>query len=885
MGLGHTKGRRRRGSRRLLASLAGTSALATMVGLGFASPAMAATAPLAPARDGAANGGAVIVVLKAQHPDLNMRTQAAALKSVTEADQAPVVAAIKADGGTNLVQVPEPSEVAATLSAAAVASLQANPAVAQIIPDPQIHVQPTDSLSPPPQATQPTGRPSSRGASCPSNPNPNKPLQEGEADTNIHASNGTPGAPDEGNTIATGKGVIIANDGANNLAGNPNFIRADGTPVVLNAPNPTADHSNDEDYGDASSMVAQGTVVYQYAKALPNATVPIPANCTFIIRGDAPDASLVDLTGIDTPVLSTSQVMAGIDATVMTTHADVISESFGGGASVRQANDAAVAAGVTVVVSSGDSGPQGTFNIQSDDPAVIGAAGTDSLRLIAMDDGYSKFLSNNMSALSSGGTAPTDKLVDLAAPSWYGTEAACADGIGGCPPDYPVESMRGTSESAPLISGAAADVIQAYRDSHNGASPTPAQVKDILTSTATDIDAPADLQGAGLLNVYAAVRAAQAMPGSTLQHGNGSSSLVASPSQLDLQGNGGSVTSQQVSLVNTSSHPMTVRGTYRQTGKEFQIGQTVTEAVSAPDPSLPVPHEGATAAKTIHFTVPRNIGNLDLDMIWPDPTNSNRLYYQVFNPEGALVQESYDDGTLPTATRAGTIPNIQHVGVSDPQAGTWTAKILWGGVDQDLALAQPTPGTFTGSLTFKVSGQDFVTASASKPLTIKAHSSATVPLKVTFPATPGDHPESVQFISGSTTLTSFPIARRTLIPSNGGAFQDLITASVGRGMGQLNAFKINVPAGLSQLAVNFHAPDASADNVITYTLTGPNGTVVQRVSTPNTTGTDPGAATLTATAPPAGLYEIDVQMGAAMSGKEFTQLVQGTVTETGLSGP
>ena len=126
--------------------------------------------------------------------------------------------------------------------------------------------------------------------------------------------------------------------------------------MVLNAPDPTADHSNDEDYGDASSMVAQGTVVYEYAKALPASTLPIPADCTFIIRGDAPDASLVDLTGIDTPILSTAQVVAGIDATVMTTHADVISESFSGGASVRAANDAAVAAGVTVVVSAGDSG-------------------------------------------------------------------------------------------------------------------------------------------------------------------------------------------------------------------------------------------------------------------------------------------------------------------------------------------------------------------------------------------------------------------------------------------------------------------------------------------------------------------------------------------------
>jgi hypothetical protein len=279
--------------------------------------------------------------------------------------------------------------------------------------------------------------------------------------------------------------------------------------------------------------------------------------------------------------------------------------------------------------------------------------------------------------------------------------------------------------------------------------------------------------------------------------------------------------------------------------------------------------------------VPKNLGRLDLDMIWPDPTNSNRLYYQVFNPQGALVQESYDDGTLPTATRAGTIPNSQHVEVSDPQPGKWTAKILWGGVDQDLAVAQPAPGTFTGNLSFKVSGQDWATSPASKPVTIKAHSSATVPLTVTFPAAPGDHPESVQFTSGHTTLTSFPVARRTLIPAGGGAFQDLITSSVGRGFGQLNAFKISVPGGLSTLTVNFQAPDASADNVITYTLTAPDGTVLQRVTTPNSTGTDPGAAILTATAPAAGLYEIDVQMGAAMSGKEFTQLVRGTVTETG----
>ena len=74
----------------------------------------------------------------------------------------------------------------------------------------------------------------------------------------------------------------------NQLAGNPNFQRPDGSHVVIDAPDYTADHSNDEDYGDASSIAAQGTVVYQYAKALPSSDVP--AGCSFTIKGDAPGA-------------------------------------------------------------------------------------------------------------------------------------------------------------------------------------------------------------------------------------------------------------------------------------------------------------------------------------------------------------------------------------------------------------------------------------------------------------------------------------------------------------------------------------------------------------------------------------------------------------------
>ena len=119
-----------------------------------------------------------------------------------------------------------------------------------------------------------------------------------------------------------------------------------------------------EAFLDAGTIASQGNQTYDLSGFV-NPAHPLPPGCTIKIKGVAPGASLavLNVAGRNAGLFN-SQIIQAIQWAVMHDHVNVLNESLGGNPipdteddPVALADQAAVAAGITVVASSGDAGP------------------------------------------------------------------------------------------------------------------------------------------------------------------------------------------------------------------------------------------------------------------------------------------------------------------------------------------------------------------------------------------------------------------------------------------------------------------------------------------------------------------------------------------------
>ena len=863
-------------------------------------------APLTPAQARALSVNVnqrVIVVLKNQLSSVPAsRSHVVARRHAEVVMQNPILNELRLTRATRVHTYTVINAVAATVSAGERARLANNPAVAEVIPDQIIQLAPvTTASSNAPGDAHTRGRTPVPGT-C--STNPNRPALEPQALSAIHADSSDPNAKTARSLGITGAGVTVAfiADGLDtsiaDFQRNPAYASAGspaGSPVFVDYKDFSGEGTavptgGVEAFLDSSSIAAQANTTYDISNF---SALPLKTQCYIRVEGVAPGANLVglDIFGAEDGGFNSSFLQA-IDYAV-SDHVNVLNESLGNNyypddqASldlIKQANDAAVAAGVTVTVSSGDAGVTSTIGTPATDPLVI-SAGASTTYEVASQIGYGGFqfpgvtgyLNNNISALSSSGYEQSGATISLVAPgesNWIACSlntaqySECTSLAGN---SAAFNESGGTSESAPLTAGAAALVYQAYAKTHAGAFPTPALVKQILTSTADDIGAPGDLQGSGLLDAYRAVLAAEAYQAPV--RARTPNTLLESTPQFNAVGVGGSTQNFTEQLTNLGGSPETVNLSSRTLGAYAPI-KTTTVNLSDSTSAKSVDYQGITDnVEVVHFNVPRGVDRLNGAIAFQGSSSAlaSRVRLALVTPDGQLADYSLPQG----------VGNYGDAQVAAPEPGRWTAYI-WSRDSAD--------GGTTGPVVFGASVANYVDFGRVFPseMTIPAGATRNVSLSVQIPSTPGDSAGSLVVSLADQANLAIPVTLRSLVPSGPTSFTDVLTGGNGRASftGVTKYYQVNVPAGSPALNATVTLAD-NPNNGLYVWLVDPSGQSQAFQSnaliTQDSMGNPSLSPTLGANAhvlkPTAGVWTVIVTFAPAVSGAALSEPFTVTLDE------
>ena len=709
--------------------------------------------------------------------------------------------------------------VSATISQAEVDRLSANPDVQAVVPDALRTFGLTDTAGAP--GGGPTSAPTAGELQqiCP--PNPAVPLLEPEAlqvmNVEFQPGSTLPAAHDL--VDGTGVRVGIIADGFD--PNNPDLVR-NGHSIVFDYQD-FSGFGNDaptdgrESFLDAGAIASQGNQVYDLSGFV-NPAHPLPPGCNIRIKGVAPGVTLavMNLAGPN-PGFYNSTILQAIERVVEVDNVDVLNESIGANPipdthddPVQLANAAAVAAGVVVVGSTGDAGPTNTIGSPETNSGIIAAAGTTTLRVYRQTTRYGTQLSpggwesNNITALSSGGTSEFGAHEpDVAAPGDRGW-SLCSNDIQhyfGCldldhgtnPP--PIWAGGGTSLSCPLVSGTAALVIQAYARAHNAKKPSPELVKRIIVSTADDLGAPSDHQGAGLVNTLKAVQLAQSIHDDNGNPAPTGAGLLVNKPNLSAIVPAGARPALSIRVTNSGATPQRLSPTLVGLSANPVSSDTGSVTLSAASPTF-IDGEGNSDSFALHqFSVPQGVDYLNGDIDWNAATRPTAAFETVFDPAGRVVAYS-----LLGSDHSGH----GHVEIHQPVAGTWTAAIFT--VNNAFH--------YDGAVQFAFTTQRFVSSGSVSPSSrmLNPGQSATFDVQVDRVNQPGDHVSTLRLNTGSSTDAGLPVVVRTLVQLNGqgGSFDGTLTGGADSGnAGQRLSYQFDIPEDKPSLnvAVRLRDPD------------------------------------------------------------------------------
>ncbi|HET9895461.1 MAG TPA: S8 family serine peptidase [Streptosporangiaceae bacterium] len=813
----------------LLVAVGTTAQAQTVAGQAAGSSSRAQSAPsgwrpLTPAQAKALSRNVsdkVIVVLRRQFPGLpDTAANSARRAAAVSAAQASVISDLRATHASNVHSISLVNAVAATVSTGEAKRLRSSPAVAGVVKDLPIPLLPSISIPRPARPGKSDAGIKPLPGACPAT---KKGVQlDPEAVEAIHA------AAQSGKTSAqglgyTGAGVKVAYIADGIDPNNQDFIRANGKHVFIDnedfsGTGTSAPTNGGEAFLDASSIAAQGRHVYDISTYGGPLSVP----CRIRILGVAPGASLIGLNVFGSSNLAFNSVfLEAISYAVSHDRVNVLNESFGSNpfpdvASLdltKMANDAAIKAGVTVTVSSGDAGITNTIGSPASDPAVISAGASTTYRSYAQTGvggiftpGIKGWISNNISGLSSGGFTQNAGTVDVVAPgdlNWALCTAkpklfsACTNFAN---KPAAVELEGGTSEAAPLTAGVAALVIQAYAKAHHGHHPSPAIVKRIIVSTAQDVSAPAEQQGAGLIDAYQAVLAARSFKAKT-KAGHAvldSATQFTGVDQLD--------TDQHFSetLTNDGTGSVTLHLSSRTLSPYSQITSKSLTLNAA---------QGFESIQT--FTVDPGQARLNVAIALHGAVDLSLI-----SPSGKFAEFNLPQG----------FGNYGDAQVARPQAGKWTA----------LIAGIPSTNGKTAKASFlaqEATWQPFGHLSTNT-LTLASGASGSFSLDVSTPASPGDAAGSIVVTSSAGTpafakVTTIPVTLRGLVPTPAPlqhtvTFSGTLTGGNGRApnAGQTAYYQLDAPAFDTPPALNADISTGNANNTMFAELVSPDGEVV-----------------------------------------------------------